>query len=122
MTHFNMYLFTRLDILNNLLWGLFILGVCVGVFFVFIDETPEISDETSLDSKKITKLDILLVAWVVFPFLLLAAVPTQKEAAAIWLVPKIVNNEQLNSVAADTFDIIEVKTREYLLELIGEKK
>ncbi len=48
-------------------------------------------------------------------------VPTQKEAAAIWLIPKVVNNEKIQNISEDSLGIVEAKVKEYLAELAKVK-
>ena len=50
----------------------------------------------------------------------MAGVPTQKEAAAIYLIPKMVNNEQVSSAVKDSASIIQLKLKEYLNNLTEE--
>jgi len=51
-------------------------------------------------------------------FLLLSLfTPTQKEAAEIWLIPKMLNNEQIGNIVANSLEILEAKTKEYLDDL-----
>ena len=94
MTHFEMYLFTRLDNLCTVLCVtaslltvvLIPLIIFYGVFKMDCDDGA--AEKCSRGVKK------TLLPAVVF-VLLAVAVPTQKEAAAIYLVPKLVNNEQV---------------------------
>ena len=111
MTHFNMYWFTRLDYIQDLgCWGMtfIVIGLIVSAIMCGIEEEYG-------PSKKFIK-------WAIVPLVislaLLTFVPNQKEAAAIWLVPKMVNNEQFNNVAKDTLSILEKHTQLYLKELV----
>ena len=121
MTHFNMYLFTRLDSLRGMVVAVMVilliafLASVILYFFARVDQEEE-------TGRSLGKISICLLTALVIFGLLVVAIPTQKEAAAIWLVPKIVNNEQLNGIASNTFDILEVKAREYLLEITEETK
>ncbi len=117
MSHTFVYLFTRLDSLHNILFFcLFI--ILSGIILYTIQDLVE---NDSFNLKKI-KLPIIICSSL---GLLLMLLPTQKEAAVIYLLPKIVNNEQIQDMSKKSLDIIEMLTEEYLRELkddIGLKK
>jgi hypothetical protein len=58
---------------------------------------------------------------VVMLFLTALLLPTTKQAAAIWLVPKVVNNEQVQRIAGNTLDRLEELSAEPLRELLDQK-
>ena len=111
MTHWNMYWFTRLDTFNDFAWTCGILLVIVGAILVACVLDDGIS--------------WIFPAATLVPGMLLILVglflPTQKEAAAIWLVPKMVNNEKLNNIASNTLSIVDEYTKEYLAELLEKE-
>lgn len=106
ITASNIYWITRLDALE----GLFILLSAVGTivlgvsgfvaFMAFLDE-----DERVLGNmKKIMKFSIPALAIGLLGCFL---VPNTEEAAAMWVVPKVVNCESLPTVGTNVLHIID---------------
>ncbi len=48
-------------------------------------------------------------------------VPTQKEAAAIYLIPKIVNNEQIQDISKNSLNLLNNTLAEYLDNITQNK-
>ncbi len=114
MTHWDMYWFTRLDYLQ----GFFITMTFVAVARLFVLAMNSSINEDGTFKKNWWKIMIVgMILGAISCF-----IPTQKEAAAIWLVPKMVNNEKLNNIASDTLSILEKKTQLYLKEMIEPGK
>lgn len=113
MSHLSMYLFTRLDALNCL----FFIASASSTIIFFISFIVCIAEDAMVKYKKsfIIAIPFLLffIAGVVF-------IPTQKEAAAIFLVPKIVNNERILNVDDGSFSLVELKLKEWTFDLIEE--
>lgn len=112
MTHWQMYWFTRLDSMNNLIELVLVLG-CIGLIAGAIiawmgDKWPFPHLWRSL-----------LVAWMSLG-IIACLIPSQKDAAAIWLIPKLANNEQISNITSNSLDVLEQKTREYLRDLVSE--
>ena len=114
ITPFTMYLFTRLDVIN--LTG--VVGLVVTAILTLFALVEPGDSHTIRGGKKVGWL--LAFVGALFMFIVLA-VPTQKEAAAIWLIPKIANNERIQNVADKSLSILEIKATEYLNELSKEK-
>lgn len=114
MTHWDMYWFTRLDYLQG--FGIS-MAMALGVVLVFWAIFEFVEGETGFRKYRLK----LIAAWTFFLAIAILT-PTQKEAAAIWLVPKMMNNEQLNSIATNTLGILEEQTKQYLGELVAEEE
>lgn len=124
----SMYWFTRLDSIATLLnWicaPTFILSVVTGVVsFVFwmvaADSKPGSTDEDKckMICKKTMKICFCFVV-LLFVFLSVKTlVPTQKEAAAIYLIPTIVNNEDVGTIAKQSSEILQLKLNEWIKDI-----
>ena len=121
MTHFEMYLFTRLDNLcpalritaSSLIVALIALIVFYGM--------SKLNYDDGVAEKCLRGFKRTLLPAVVF-VLFAVAVPTQKEAAAIYLVPKLVNNEQVQDIAGKSLDILTLKLNEWVADLTPSEK
>ena len=121
MTHFEMYLFTRLDNLCTVLcvtaFSLIVVLILLSIFYGVsrMDRHDDVAEKCLQGVKK------TLLPAIVF-VLLAVAVPTQKEAAAIYLIPKLVNNEQVQDIAGKSLDILTLKLNEWVADLTPAKK
>ena len=110
MTHWDMYWFTRLD-------GFAGFGWVVGGIFSFVGLCLSATAFNG-DCSFWWPTTILPIG---FFFILVGLfVPTQKEAAAIWLVPTMVNNEKLTNISSNTLSIVDEYTKEYLADLLKD--
>lgn len=112
MTHWEMYWFTRLDFITDL--G--VAGMAIIIVFSFTWGFISYA-ENDIDTFK-QWIKPLLVIWCMFTALAFFT-PSQKEVAAIWLVPKIINSEQINNITTNTLTILERYTKEYISDLVG---
>ena len=122
MTWFQMYLFTRLDSIHvALMLGCIIFGFFIFFAPPFIDMAD--SDEGNWAKEKvqlIKKVEAILISlFVVFGGLKIA-IPTQKEMAAIIVVPAIANNEQIQKLGKNGLDL-SVMATDYLKSIMEEK-
>lgn len=125
MTMFQMYLFTRLESIN-MISGLFsvILGIATAIitamFFIMWVENSRLYEDERKAAKKALKIFCPLFIMNLFVY---AAVPTQKEMAAIIVVPKILsaeNVDKIQKIGADGVDIVKLAT-EYTKGILENK-
>ena len=123
MTPFQIYLFTRLELIN-MLSGLFstIFGITTAIvtmmFFLTLDS--ELYEE---EHRNITKALKIFCPLFMINLFVYAAVPTQKEMAAIIVLPKIASQQNIDKLTETTgagFDIIKLST-EYLRDTLKIK-
>ena len=127
MTWFQMYVFTRLEIIS------IFLGTACAVIPVMMCFTPAIIGMLnfdvigSFDSKAEQKSRRLMKKAVVIEMILFTIavilkilIPTQKEMAAIIVVPAIVNNEQIQQLGKNGLDL-SVMATDYLKSIMEEK-
>lgn len=107
------------QVISGIIGAGLIIGIIIRCVFTF-------DDWMDRDGEKAKKLDILLKKsiWIFIITLLPAIfVPTTEQAAAIYLVPKIVENEQVQNISDNSLKILQQLTENYLKDLaIDETK
>ena len=125
MSHTFIYLFTRLESFHGLMGGLIVLSIVsiVGLnicFFLIQDKYifgEEIKKKYLPEITKWIKTSIvLLVLCTIFSI----TIPTTKEAAVIYLLPKVVNNEQCQQIPINFTKLLNTKMETWINEQIGE--
>jgi len=118
MTMLQMYLFTRLDIIHS------VLGVgCIALFVFILFAPPFVSmvdDTYDWPTRKIATTEIILGALFSIFVGLKVLIPTQKEMAAIIVVPAIANNEQIQQIGKNGLDLT-VMASDYLKTIMETK-
>lgn len=125
MTWFQMYLFTRLDSIHGaLIFGCAILGSLILFAPPFIGlsgfDKPNWEEEKAKKARLLKKAETILISLFVIFGVLKIAIPTQKEMAAIIVVPAIVNNEQIQQLGKNGLDLTAMAT-DYLKSIMEEK-
>ncbi len=110
MSYAFMYWFTRLDVLQETFT---VMAIVAGVVLLF--GAIVVTVEGNWDRYK-------KAAFIITPIWLFFAcgavlIPTQKEAAAIFLIPKMVNNEQVLNIASGSLSVVELKMKEWISDL-----
>lgn len=128
MTWFQMYLFTRLDSIHcALIIGCVILGLLILFAPPFISLTG--FDEHNWEEEKaekeqlLKKVETILISLFIIFGGLKVAIPTQKEMAAIIVVPGIINNKQIQQIQQinkNGLDLTAMAT-DYLKSIMEEK-
>lgn len=125
MTMFQMYLFTRLESIN-MISGLFsvIFGMVTAIttlmFFITWAEVSRLYEE---EHKAITKALKIFCPLFIINIFVYAVTPTQKEMAAIIVVPKILSEEnvdKIQKIGVDGVDIVKLAT-EYTKGILENK-
>jgi len=121
MTGFELYLILMLDNIKDLLSPIFAFSVisffaCSVALVIAMAEEQE---DFVLNFKKAYKIIILTA---IVSSLLLAVVPNTKQMATIYLLPKLVNNEEVQAIAGDSLKILKELTSKTLCELTDCEK
>ena len=118
ITPMQMYWFTRLDSFD----GLFFAMTIVGGIVTFSGIIPYIGMSAEGDSaaKYVKSVLKISVVSLILGVLGLMFVPTQKEAAAIYGIPAIINNQKVQSIGTNTLNVAEMGIQ-YLKDSIQEK-
>jgi len=121
ITMFDVWLFTRLDIIRELSILLFCVmlivgGILSGVRFI---------DEDEMVTKWWNKHKWFIRGYIAI-FLIASAsmilMPSSKQAAAIYLIPKIVNNEDVQNLPGKLGQIAHGKLDEWIEDLTKDKE
>ena len=125
MTWFQMYLFTRLDSIHvALIIGCVILGLLILFAPLIIDiadfDGRNWAEEKVKKARLLKKAETILISLFVIFGGLKIAIPTQKEMAAIIVVPAIVSNEQIQQLGKNGLDLTAMAT-DYLKSIMEEK-
>ncbi len=124
MTHWDVYWFTRLDSLVTVFQVLLITGI-VGLVPFIICLITEYGDYGDDKQKKIINWLKVLLSGLVFSMLCLMFIPTTKEAAAIYLLPKIANSEfakEAEKIPEGAAKLMNLKLQEWIDEVSKTKK
>lgn len=125
MTMFQMYLFTRLEMIN-LISGVFsvvfgaVTAITTIMFFVTWAENSRLYDD---EHKAVTRALKIFCPLFMINLFVFAVTPTQKEMAAIMVVPKILSEENVDKIqriGADGVDIVKLAT-EYTKGILENK-
>ena len=116
ITSWQIYWFTRLDLIRSIS----IILMFIGFMATFISGLISLITQSDRDkSDHIAASNIFKWTAPIFVFgtLISCFVPNSKEAAAIWAIPKVVNNPQMQSIGTNTLNIAEIGIQ-YLQEKI----
>lgn len=101
MTGWEIYWLTRLDVFRVVLKVPAIIALVLGVILAVVYVFSVVSDETEKEKRATTiggRVTLFLLTVASIFGLAVAATPTSKEMAAILVIPKIVNNEQVKEL------------------------
>ena len=107
ITSSQIYWLTRLDPLEGLFVLMFVLGLFPYIvsLLIYLAGRANGDEEVAATCKKISR--ITLPVWII-GILGMTFVPNTKEAAAIWVVPKVVNNDQMQSIGTNSLQVVEL--------------
>jgi len=125
MSYTFIYLFTRLESFNSLIRNLIIISILsiIGlIIFFFLEQDSYVDGEIkNIYSSKIIvwikKIAVLLILCTIFS----VTIPTTKEAAVIYLLPKVIKNEQCQQIPTNFVKFLNLKMEKWLNEQIGEE-
>ena len=119
VTSWQIYWFTRLDMIQGVGIVFILLGVIVsfisGLITLVTDPQREKSDHVA--ARTIFRWSFPMF---IFGVIIACFVPNSKEAAAIWAIPKVINNPQVQSIGTNTLNIAEIGIK-YLRDKIENK-
>ena len=125
MSYTFIYLFTRLESFNSLIRNLIVISILsiIGlIIFFFLEQDSYVDGEIkNIYSSKIIvwikKIAVLLILCTIFS----VTIPTTKEAAVIYLLPKVIKNEQCQQIPTNFVKFLNLKMEKWLNEQIGEE-
>jgi hypothetical protein len=117
MTWFDVYLFTRLDSIN-FFFAFISLATLIGGGFVMLIAAISWEGNNSQLGEKIVRQGWI---WFISIFVIFGGIscliPTTKEAAAIYLIPKLVNNEQVQAIPENALKLLNLKFQAWIEEM-----
>jgi hypothetical protein len=129
MTWQDVYWLTRLDAIKGIFTAIGILSIIASMVFLVVGAC--IRDSWSIDDERIAYEKKTSMKWIMraipsgiaaFIFISMSVLcPTTKEAAVIYILPKVVNNEQVQNIPAKGLKILEAKFDEWLDGMTKEK-
>jgi hypothetical protein len=133
MTTMQIYLFTRLDTINNISIFFMVIGIITVIVFsiawliayVKFQDDPNMSESTNLYNRKEwqgwlnlwAKLTKRFIPFAIVTIFLCIIIPNENEAAAIYLIPKISNNQDIQKIPNDAAKIIRLKLDQWISEM-----
>jgi len=131
MNWFIVYLFLKLDALESLCFGIaLILSILLFVFFLLSivwtadahgEEHKRREEEKDKFFAKFFYKKLYISVFVIC-ILLTTFLPSTQEFAVIYLLPKIVNNEQIQQIPNKALDILNKKLDEWASDFSQNKK
>ena len=114
MSWWFIYWITRLDAIND-----FFVAVAIISFFCIVS-LAWIGFLAEVFSKVVKWIKCSVILMIVFSLLAILT-PNLKEAAAIYLIPKMVNNEAVQEIPGDAAKLLKLKLDEWINDLNPSK-
>lgn len=120
MEWWHVYLFTRLDSLNVVL-ALITMSIA---FVVLLSLWAYFMEDYEDDTVASTLKGNMKMTIILFCISVLAnvALPTQKEMAAIYLLPKLANTQELQQIPKDTAKLLRLQLDSWIEKLSSSEK
>lgn len=126
MEWWHIYLFTRLDVILSVTNGLILITVIGTIITNFIYIFPVCEGDIPKDHvRPYKKANIFAAMCIGLLLFIKVVIPTQKEAAAIYLLPKLAKSEfasEASKIPADAMKLIRLKMESWIDDLEGENK
>ena len=119
------YWLTRLDAINVFFQGLCILLVMAAMAFLIwggMSWDDATDDSARKRAKGIINRGMRFLVAAILIGILVVFIPNTKEAAAIYLIPKVVNNEHTKNISEKGLKLLEAKFDEWLKDTMAEEK
>jgi len=129
ITAWEVYWITRLDYMVNTIWFLFLLSF-VGLVWILVMRMIALDDRSEYGGIRAWRAGYrdafpkyLWRACVPFVILLLGVslIPDTKHACVIYLLPKVVNNEQVQKMPETFVKLLNTKMEAWINESLSEK-
>jgi hypothetical protein len=116
ISSFSVYLITLLDGVNVFFAGLMWLSAIILVISISasVSVCGKKDDESIKVFDRSLKVSMTSIICIIFFGVLTFLTPNTKEAAAIYLIPKIANNEEVKKLPNNLLKVINTKAEEYI--------
>ena len=118
ITGWDIYWITRLDYLHNTMETMFTLSIIIAVLCTFVLLIWSVCDEDPKIIKKYVRYPVMVMVFAAVVSFLYCFFPSTKEAIAIYAVPKIVANEDVQQIPENAARFINTKLQEWVGENI----
>jgi hypothetical protein len=125
ITSWDIYWITRLDGIGEMLAGIAAIGfmvmVCTAIFYAFwIDDKCREERGPHWKRYRMALATLFCVSFMGVSLRIMT--PTTKEFAAIYLLPKIANNEQVQKVPENLLKLLNTKMEAWIQDTLKENK
>lgn len=122
ITPWEVYWITRLDTINTVFFAMLVLSFCAWFLVPFF---YAMALDCGLDTVKRLLTKVVIPIWIAF--IIIGGfgktfTPTTKEACAIYLIPKIANNEQVQKMPSNLAKLLNTKMEEWINDSIIKPK
>jgi len=124
ITSWDIYWITRLDSASFVLAAVFIISIIAIVVLLIARAClaePYYAWEKKFNAEWLTPLKITLAMAMLSGFISLF-IPTTKEFAAIYLIPKIANNEQVQKIPDNATRLLNAKLEQWIDDITKKKE
>lgn len=122
MTGWQVYLFTRLDSICFILSFVFLISIAAICFTGLIYILNALDDKNEGITTTTYKFLKGAVIALIITCILGCVVPNMKEAAAIYLIPKLTTGETVEKIPRLTADLLEAKLKEWIKDSLSESE
>jgi len=105
VTGWHIYWITRLDSIKNLVMIPSIVLLVLGIIALFVVLPEALTEEDSV-TKKVFRFAKTVVPMAFLGLGLVTMLPGKKDAIAIWVAPKILNNEDVQALPQDALKLV----------------
>jgi len=118
MEWWEVYLFTRLDDIIAALScaftisAFFLIAVLIVITACYFEEEKDDIKKSALKSSKPIGSLVIVLGFA------LVAIPNQKEMAAIYIIPKVTHNQQIQTILKTGGDLVEAKFKQWYEETL----
>jgi hypothetical protein len=114
MEWWQVYLFTRLDGINIFFMITAVAGVILSIIAIVVYYSTLDSEYSKDEHLFVDKYLKPIIAITAISIGVSIALPTQKDMAAIILLPKVVNNQDIQKMPADAAKLLRVKLEQWI--------
>ena len=122
ITAWDVYWITRLDGIGFLCMTMFLVALAAVVVWCFVMGPAEMWQYNKEKHPQYLRLLYAAIASGLLVLTIGTFIPTTKEAVAIYMIPKIANNEQIQQLPDNAMKFLNGKFEEWIGDMAGKKK
>ena len=118
ISRWEIYCLLKLDTMGEFFSSLSVVSFFIASFLFFIMVVWNVNEETQTSRPMILKISTpAFILMFLFSMVTAVTIPNTKQAVTIWLLPKVVNNENMQNVPERALEILNKKMGMYLKDL-----